>query len=125
MITKIKQWTKKLKSYISLLYLAYKHELTPWYAKLTAMITVGYALSPIDLIPDLIPVLGFVDDAIVLPVLIWLSLRLIPRNVIELCKKDAENVFSNGKPKNYLAGGIIIFIWILIIAAVVMRFIEG
>jgi len=123
-ITKIKQWAKKLKSYIALLYLAYKHELTPWYAKLTAMITVGYALSPIDIIPDFIPVLGFIDDAIVLPALIWLSLRLIPSSVKELCKEAAESVFEKGKPKNYIAGGIIILIWILIIYAVLMRFIK-
>ncbi|WP_312579366.1 YkvA family protein [Sedimentibacter sp. MB31-C6] len=62
-----------------------QHELTHWYAKLTAMITVGYALSPIDIIPDFIPVIRFIKDAILLPALIWLSLRLIPINVRKPC----------------------------------------
>lgn len=121
MIAKIKQWARKLKNDIATLYLAYRHELTPWYAKLAAIITVGYALSPIDIIPDFIPVLGFVDDAILLPALIWLSLRLIPNNVLEICREQAEGLFSNGKPKNYLAGGIIVVLWILIITFVLMR----
>lgn len=117
MIAQIKQWAKKLKSNIAILYLAYKHELTPWYARLSALITVGYALSPIDIIPDFIPILGFVDDAILLPAFIWFSLRLIPRDVIEHCRGMAEDIFSKGKPKNYIAGGIIILIWVLTIAA--------
>ncbi len=124
MIAKIKQWAKKLKSYIAILYIAYRHKLTPWYAKLAAIITVGYALSPIDLIPDFIPVLGFVDDAILLPILIWLSLKLIPKEVIEFSRGEAESAFSKGKPKNYTAGAIIILIWLLIIAAVVTRVIN-
>lgn len=124
MIAKIKQWAKKLKSDIATLYLAYKHELTPWYAKLVAVITVGYALSPIDIIPDFIPILGFVDDAIILPALIWLSLKLIPKDVIAFCREEAENIFSNGKPKNYIAGGIIVLIWLLIIYALIMKFVN-
>lgn len=124
MTEKIKQWAKRLKTNIAILYLAYKHKLTPWYAKLVALVTVGYALSPIDIIPDFIPVLGFIDDAILLPVLIWLSLKLIPRNVIELCRESAEDVFSDGRPKNYIAGGIIILMWILIAAYIVMRFVN-
>lgn len=124
MIEKIKQWAKRLKTNIALLYLAYRHKLTPWYAKLMALITVGYALSPIDLIPDFIPVLGFVDDAILLPVLIWLSLKLIPQKVIALCREEAEKVFAGGRPRNYIAGGIIILIWLLLIGAILMRFIN-
>ncbi len=124
MIEKIKKWAKKLKSDIATLYLAYKHELTPWYAKVVVIITVGYALSPVDIIPDFIPILGFVDDAILLPVFIWLSLKLIPKEVIVLCREEAEGIFSNGKPKNYIAGGVIILIWLLIIATVLMRFVN-
>ena len=124
MIEKIKKWAKKLKSDIATLYLAYKHELTPWYAKLVAITTVGYALSSIDIIPDFIPILGFVDDAILLPAFIWLSLKLIPKEVIELCREEAEGIFSNGKPKNYIAGGIIVLIWILIIAIVLIKLVN-
>lgn len=124
MIAKIKQWAKKLKSNIAIIYLAYKHKATPWYAKLTAAFTVGYALSPIDVIPDFIPVLGFVDDAILLPALIWLCLRLIPQKVIQLCREEAENIFAKGRPKNYLAGGIIVLMWIVIIITLLVRFIK-
>lgn len=124
MIEKIKQWARRLKNDIAALYLAYRHELTPWYAKLSAIITVGYALSPVDLIPDFIPVLGFVDDAILLPVLIWISLKLIPKSVMKLCREKAEEVFSKGKPKNYIAAGIIIALWLVVIGFFVMKFIR-
>lgn len=124
MIEKIKKWARSLKANIALLYLAYRHKLTPWYAKLLALITVGYALSPIDFIPDFIPVLGFLDDAIILPVLIWLSLKLIPQNVIELCREEAERAFADGKPRNYIAGGIIVLIWLLLIGTILLRFIN-
>lgn len=124
MIERIKKWAKKLKADLALLYLAYKHKLTPWYAKLLALVTVGYALSPIDLIPDFIPILGFVDDAILLPFLIWLSLKLIPKNVIELCREEAERVFADGRPRNYVAGGIIILIWLLLVGTILMRVIN-
>lgn len=115
MISRIKKWAKIIKNNIALLYLAYKYELTPWYAKLTALVTVGYALSPIDIIPDFIPVVGFLDDAILLPGLIWLSLKLIPKEVIEICREKARDIFSNGKPKNYFAAGIIILLWLVVI----------
>jgi uncharacterized membrane protein YkvA (DUF1232 family) len=123
MITKIKQWAKKLKMDIATLYFAYKHHKTPWYAKLLVIITVGYALSPIDLIPDFIPIFGFLDDAILLPGLVWLSLRLIPKNVIENCRKEAEGIFEAGRPKNYIAGGIILLLWSIMIFAVIKAFI--
>lgn len=83
MIEKIKYWAKKLKVHIDTLYLVYKKRSTPWYAKVVVAITIGYAFSPVDLIPDFIPILKFLDDAILLPVLIWLSLELIPKEVIE------------------------------------------
>lgn len=111
-----------MKTNIAMLFIAYKHERTPWYAKLVAIITVGYALSPIDLIPDFIPVLGFVDDAILLPALIWLSIRLIPADVIETCRQKAEGIFSNGRPKNYIAGGIIVLIWLSILILLIHIF---
>lgn len=124
MINKIKIWAKKLKLNISALYLAYKHKATPWYAKILAVITVSYALSPIDLIPDFIPVLGFLDDAILLPVLIWLSLRVIPKKVIEECKEEAKDVFKNGKPKNYFVAGVIILLWTYIIIKILFMIMK-
>lgn len=124
MVEKIKQWARKLKADIAVLYLAYRNAGTPWYAKLAALITVGYALSPIDLIPDFVPILGFVDDAILLPILIWLSLKLIPPEVIAQCRESADEVFAGGRPKSYLAAGVIVLVWILLIAYVITRLIK-
>jgi len=103
------------------LYLVYKNRSTPWYAKVVVAITVGYAFSPVDLIPDFIPILGFLDDAILLPVLIWLSLKLIPKQVIESCRLEAENIFKEGKPKNYIVGGIVVIIWIFIALVIINK----
>ncbi len=124
MITRIKLWASRLKSNIAMLYLAYQHKRTPWYAKFLAILTVGYALSPIDLIPDFIPILGFVDDAMILPALIWLSLKLIPSDVKKECTEAAKDIFSNGRPKNYVAAGVMILIWVCVIAAIVLKFIK-
>lgn len=123
-ITRLKCWAKKLKSNIALLYVVYKHKLTPWYAKAVAAFTVGYALSPIDLIPDFIPVLGFLDDVILLPALIWISFRLIPRQVIESCREEAKEVFAKGRPKNYRAGTVIIAIWLILITMIIWRLVR-
>ena len=109
---------KKLKTDIPAVFLSLKSKDTPLIAKILGVITIAYALSPIDLIPDFIPVLGCVDDAIILPAFIWLSLRLIPNQVKELCRVEAEDLFPNGKPKNFIAGGIIILIWMGIAVAI-------
>jgi len=121
MIEKIKYWAKKLKAHVDTLYLVYKKRSTPWYAKVVIAITIGYAFSPVDLIPDFIPIFGFLDDAILLPVLIWLSLKLIPKEVIESCRIEAESIFKEGKPKNYVASGVIILIWIFIALVIINK----
>lgn len=73
---------------------------TPLSAKIMAGLTVGYALSPIDLIPDFIPVLGYLDDIILLPVMIAFTIKLIPDQIMNECMEESENMWSNGKPKN-------------------------
>ncbi len=107
---KLKQWAKKLKSYIYALYLSYQDPKTKWYAKMLIIFTVGYALSPIDLIPDFIPVLGYLDDLILLPGMIWLSIKLIPKEVWGICYAQA----SQKLPKNKWAGMIVIIIWVIL-----------
>ena len=79
-----------------------------------ALFTVGYALSPIDLIPDFIPVLGFVDDVILLPGLIWLTLRLIPPEVVMASRLQADAWIKEGaeKPRSYAGAVVIVLIWI-------------
>ena len=95
----IKEITKQLKSKITVVFLAYKRADTPFLAKIIIAITIGYALSPIDLIPDFIPILGYLDDIIILPLLIALSIKLIPSNILKECEVQAIDLWKNGKPK--------------------------
>lgn len=115
----LKTRAKKLKTDIPTLFLALRDKDTPLLAKILAGITVGYALSPIDLIPDFIPVLGYLDDVILLPVLIALTVRFIPREVLERNRRQAEGMWESGKPKKWYYAIPIMAIWILIIVLVV------
>ena len=124
LILKLKIKIKKLKKEVGALYLAYKRPDVPIYAKLVSILVVGYALSPIDLIPDFIPVLGYLDDLILVPLGIALAIKLIPKNIMDECRQQSENMYSEGKPKNWIFAGIIICIWILIISFVLIRIIK-
>lgn len=116
---RMKQWANALKLNTAALFLAYKRKDVPWYAKAVALLTVGYALSPIDLIPDFIPILGYLDDLLILPVLIWLALKLIPEPIMEECRQQAHGLWDNGKPKNWKYAIPILLIWAVLIAAIV------
>ena len=109
----LKERANKLKADIPAVFLALKDKETPWYAKLLAAITVGYALSPVDLIPDFVPVLGYLDDVILLPVLIALTVRLIPEAVWEKSRRQAENMWENGKPRRWYYAIPVVVIWLL------------
>lgn len=111
----MKERAKKLKEDIPTVFLALKDKNTPVLAKVVAGITIGYALSPIDLIPDFIPVLGYLDDVILLPALIALTIKLIPKEIWEQNRILSANLWSNGKPRNWYYGIPIILIWLLII----------
>lgn len=114
----VKSWkekAKQLKTDTYALYLAYKDPRIPWYAKVFIAIIVGYALSPIDLIPDFIPVLGYLDDLIIIPAGISLSLKMIPKEVLEECREKAKYELRNSKPKNWVAAVIIVLIWLLVV----------
>ncbi|HEX2545307.1 MAG TPA: YkvA family protein [Ramlibacter sp.] len=112
-------WARRLKRDGVALWFARKHPGTPWYAKALAMFTVGYALSPIDLIPDFIPVLGYLDDVILLPALIWLTLRVLPPRVLQECRAQAEDWLAQGqgKPRSTTGAVIIVLLWIACAAA--------
>ncbi|MFD4928379.1 YkvA family protein [Peribacillus butanolivorans] len=112
-LTNLKNYARKLKQDLFVLYLSYKDNRTPWYAKAVAICVVAYAFSPIDLIPDFIPVLGYLDDIILVPLGISLALKLIPPHVIEENREMAENMKKNGKPKNWFVGILFILIWVL------------
>ncbi|MFJ8071859.1 YkvA family protein [Peribacillus sp. NPDC096447] len=115
MLKKIKAWTRNLKKQVFILYFAYKDNRVPWYAKLFAACVVAYAFSPIDLIPDFIPILGYIDDVIIVPLGIMLGLKMIPASVLTDCEEKAEELMKKGKPKNWIVGSIIILIWGLIL----------
>ncbi|WP_238917576.1 YkvA family protein [Clostridium sp. YIM B02555] len=117
----IRQKARKIKNEVGALYFACKHPDVPFYAKLVAIITVGYALSPIDLIPDFIPILGYLDDLVLVPLGITLAIKLIPIDIMNECRNQAANNFTKGKNKNWFAGGIIICIWIIIICYVLIK----
>lgn len=117
----LKQRAKQLKKDIPAVFLAMKRKDTPVIAKILGAITVSYALSPIDLIPDFIPVLGYLDDLILLPALAALTVKFIPKDIFEQCRRESENMWENGKPKKWYYAVPIVFIWLLIIWLIVKR----
>lgn len=112
-----KSWKQKarvLKKEVYALSLAYKDPRVPWYARVMAAIVVGYAFSPIDLIPDPIPILGYLDDLLLVPLGIFLAIKMIPPDVLNECRAKAAQRLLEGKPANRVAAGVIIAIWILL-----------
>jgi uncharacterized membrane protein YkvA (DUF1232 family) len=107
-----KQRARQLKVETYALYLAYRDPRTPWYARIFAAIVVGYAFSPIDLIPDFIPVLGYLDDLVLVPFGIWLALKMIPPEVMAESRSRAQEALSHGKPVSRAAAIVIVAIWL-------------
>lgn len=116
----LKKWANCLKKDVPAVFLSLKDAQTPLLAKVFAAITVAYALSPIDLIPDFIPVLGFLDDLILLPALVALTVRLIPRPVWEKNRRLAKNLWTNGKPQRWYYALPIVAFWLLV-ALLILR----
>lgn len=114
-----RQRARQLKQEVYALYLAYKHPRVPWYAKVFLACLVGYALSPIDLIPDPIPVLGQLDDLIEIPLGVMLAVKLIPDDVLAECREKAQSAMSQRERTSWIAAGVIVGIWVLVAAAVV------
>lgn len=115
----LKENAKKLKQDIPTVFLALKDKDTPVAAKVVAAVTVAYALSPIDLIPDFIPVLGYLDDLVLLPALTALTIKLIPRQVWEQNRKCAENMWADGKPQKWYYAIPILIIWLLLLCLII------
>jgi len=113
-IERWKQRAKQLKVETYALYLACKNPRTPWYAGVLAACVVGYAFSPIDLIPDFIPVLGYFDDLILVPLGIAVVLKMIPPPVLAEYRDRAQAVMDQGKPTNWAAAVVVIAIWLLL-----------
>ena len=112
---KLTERAKKLKTDIPAVFLALKEKRTPWYAKIIAAVVVVYALSPIDLIPDFIPVLGYLDDLLLLPLLVALTVKFIPKDVLERNRKQAEGMWADGAPEKWYYAIPVVLFWLLII----------
>ena len=119
----IKERAKKLKTDIPALFLALKDKDTPIIAKIFAGITVAYALSPVDFIPDFIPVLGYLDDVILLPMLVALTIKFIPKEVFEKNRKQAEGMWKDGIQAKWYYAIPVILIWLLIIVLILKIFV--
>ena len=110
MLARLKRWAAELKTQLLTLWFCRRHPDTPWFAKALAIVVVAYAFSPIDLIPDFIPVLGYLDDLILVPLGIYFTLRLIPPHVLAAAREEALRVPE--RPKNYWAAAGIVVIWL-------------
>lgn len=124
-----KQWAGRLKSETYALYLAYGDPRMPWYAKLFAALVVGYAFSPIDLIPDAIPVLGYLDDLLLVPLGVALAVRMIPEDVLSESRQKAREMIERGeRPISRAAAAVIVVLWLALAvlgALVVVRMVRG
>ena len=120
MLEQWKQRARQLKVEVYAVYLAYKDPRVPLPARIFAACVVGYAFSPIDLIPDPIPILGYLDDLVLIPLGIWLALKMIPAPVMAECREKAREIIKQGKPVNRVAAVVIIAIWIVLAVLVVM-----
>ncbi|MDQ0032390.1 uncharacterized membrane protein YkvA (DUF1232 family) [Variovorax boronicumulans] len=110
----LKSWARRIKRDGVALWFAGKNPRTPWYAKALGVFVVAYALSPIDLIPDFIPVLGYVDDVMLLPALIWLTIRLLPPEVLAECRSQAEEWMQTkgSKPSSRAGALLVVAVWL-------------
>jgi uncharacterized membrane protein YkvA (DUF1232 family) len=122
LVEQTRLWARRVKRDALSLWFARSHPDTPWHAKALGAFVVAYALSPIDLIPDFIPVLGYLDDVILLPVLIWLTVRLLPPHVLAESRQKAEQWMAEqgAKPRSLVGGVAIVLIWVVV--AVVLSF---
>ncbi len=114
MFEKLKRRAGNLKVETFALYLAARDSRTPWYAKVLIAGIVAYAFSPVDLIPDFLPVIGFLDDLILIPIGIALVIKLVPHSVLAECRARARESIQTGHPVNRVAGAIIISIWVIL-----------
>lgn len=130
MTTFMDRWKARagqLQTEVYALYLAYKDRRTPWYAKVFAAVVVGYAFSPIDLIPDPIPILGYLDDLVLIPLGALLVMKMIPPQVMDDCRAKAKEVMAQGTPVNKVAAVVIVLIWIglaVVVGVIAYRWVK-
>jgi uncharacterized membrane protein YkvA (DUF1232 family) len=113
-LKELRQRARRLRAETYALYLAARDPRTPWYIRLLVAGIVAYAFSPVDLIPDFIPVIGYLDDLLLLPLGIALAVKLIPRAILDDCRKRAQEFLQTGKPVSRAAGAVIIALWLML-----------
>ncbi len=116
MLKNFKNRVRQLKQETYALYLVARHPQTPWYVKLFVAGVVAYAFSPIDLIPDFVPVLGYLDDLILIPLGIAIAMRLTRPEILAECRAKAKEAVAGGKPVSRVAAAVIVCIWLLLVA---------
>jgi len=115
----LKERAKKIKADVPAVFLALKKKETPVPAKICAVATIIYALSPIDLVPDFIPVLGYLDDVLILPALVALTIKLIPHDVFAQCRNESEGLWQDGRPNKWYYALPIAALWLIILYLIV------
>ena len=119
MLAKLKQRAAALKRDVFALSIAARDPRTPWYARVFMGLVLAYAFSPIDLIPDFIPVLGYFDDLVIVPLGIALSIKMIPAQVLADSRQKAGELLRSAKPINLWGALIVVGIWVVVLAALV------
>jgi len=114
----LKTKVKEISIKITQVYVSIKSKRTPWYAKVVGVIAVMYALSPIDLIPDFIPIIGYLDDIIILPLLITLTIKLIPKQLWQEFEEESKSIWKDGKPTKWYYAIPVILIWLVVFALI-------
>ena len=112
------QWKSRLRSLrteVHALWLAYRDPRVPWYAKLVAACVLAYALSPIDLIPDFIPVVGHLDDIVLVPAGLFLAFKLVPKDVLAECRQRANDIADRRHPIGWIGAAVVVAVWIALL----------
>ena len=110
---------RELAAQTYVLYLAYRHPGTPWYAKVFAALVVGYVFSPIDPIPDFIPVVGLLDEMVVVPIGVLIAAKMVPPDVFEECRERARGVALGERPVSRVAAVVVVAVWVSCVALAV------
>ncbi len=119
---RLKEKLKQLKQKTAEIYVAIKSPKTPWYAKILGALVVAYSLSPIDIIPDFVPILGYLDELLLIPLGVFLTMKLIPKDLWDEFQEEAKTIWKNGKPEKWYYAIPVVVLWVSL-ALIVIRMI--
>ncbi len=122
---RLKNWAAKLKHNLVALYLVYKDKRLSWWIRIFTLCVVGYAFSPIDLIPDFIPILGYLDDLILVPIGIYFALKMIPKDIFQESLEKAKSMDRGDVPRNWVAGLFVITVWVFVLLEIYEIFLQN